>query len=332
MLRKFIFLICFMALPSIAVAQPFHVRASSFVPMENETVFDSRYLTDSNSSTGWIENSEGSGSGEWVQFFFPAQVIVDSVQIVNGVDGGPDIDEVGRIKDVSVAFSGGQRQEFTLMDSAQKQSPRIRKFPTTSLGFNVRSVYKQKSVEHAGFAEVVIKYHRITPEEIKAAAVPKNGKLDTAVAGEAVVVKPRKMSAEEKKVLYDKMSKLEKKQVVLDEMKVFFDKFYTYFVTINEEYPRMYTQDNFLLESSTFENFRAMLEKRKVLDKYQSAVVSTSGLRFSIRTQTPTQVELWVKGEYTVIYDMKSHQVTENALFHLKKEYGEWKVKNKTEF
>ncbi|NDV22855.1 hypothetical protein [Desulfovibrio sp. JC022] len=332
MLRKLIFLVCLLCLPSMAFAQPFHVRTSSFVPVEGETVFNGKYLTDGNSTTGWIENSEGSGAGEWVQFFFPAQVIVDSVYIVNGVDAGPNQGKVNRVKDVAISFSGGQRQEFTLMDSDKKQNPRIRKFPTTSLGLNIRSVYKHNSVEQAGVSEVLIKYHRITPDEIAAASAPEKGKLDTSAIGEAVIVKPRKMSVEEKKVLYEKMSDLEKRQAVLDEMKVFFDKFYTNFVTINEEYPRMFTQDQFLLESSTFENFRAMLQKRKVLDKYQQAIVSTSGLRFSIRTLTPTQVELWVKGDYTVIYDMQSHQITENSLFHLKKEYGEWKVKNKTEF
>ena len=331
MLRKLIFLVFFLCIPSIVQAQPFHVRTSSFVSMDGETVFEGRYLSDGNSTTGWIENADGSGAGEWVQFFFPEQVIVDTVHLVNGVEGGR-MGKVNRIKDVSVSFSGGQRQEFTLIDSAQKQSPRIRKFPTTSLGIKIRSVYQQENVDSAGFAEIVIKYHRITPEELAAAAAPVKDPLDTSVAGEAVVVNTRKMSAEEKKVLYKKMSDLEKKRVVLDEMKVFFDKFYHNFVTINEEYPRMHTQDKFLLESSTFESFRAMLEKRGVLKKYQQAVVSTSGLRYSIRTLTPSEVELWVKGEYTVIYDMQPHKIKENALFHLKKEYGEWKVNDKTEF
>ncbi|WP_320174495.1 NADase-type glycan-binding domain-containing protein [Maridesulfovibrio sp.] len=332
MLRKLVLLFCLLAIPTTVLAQSYHVRTSSFVPMDGESVFDGKSLTDGNSTTGWIENGEGNGSGEWIQFFFPAQVIVDSVQIVNGVDTGPDQEKVGRIKDVAISFSGGQRQEFTLVDTDKKQNPRIRKFPTTSLALNVHTVYKNSGVEQAGISEVAIKYHRITPDEIAAVASSEKGKFDNSVAGEAIVMKPRKMSDEEKKVLYEKMSKLEKKQVVLDEMKVFFDKFYTNFVTINEEYPRMFTQDQFLLESSTFESFRSMLEKRKVLDKYKSAVVSTSGLRFSIRTLTPTEVELWVKGEYTVIFDMQSHQMVENALFHLKKEYGEWKVKNKTEF
>jgi|GEM_PF-2762514 hypothetical protein len=332
MLRKFFWLMFFLCIPAVAFAQPVHVRTSSFVPMEGENVFNTGYLTDSNSTTGWIENSEGGGAGEWIQFFFPAQVVVDSVKIINGVDGGAEIKRANRIKDCAISFSGGQRQEFTLMDSELTQSPRIRKFPTTSLGLKIRSVYKHKGAEHAGVSEVLIKYHRITPDEIAAAAAEKKGKLDTSVVGEAVVVKPRKMSAEEKEVLYAKMTELEKKQAVLDELKVFFDKFYTNFVTINEDYPRMFTQSKFLLESSAFENFRAMLEKRNVLDKYRNAVVSTSGLRLSIRTLMPTQVELWVKGDYTVIFDMQAHQITENALFHLKKEYGEWKVENKTEF
>ncbi|WP_320006138.1 NADase-type glycan-binding domain-containing protein [Maridesulfovibrio sp.] len=331
MLRKLIFLVFFLCIPSIVLAQPFHVRTSSFVSIDGETVFDSSYLTDGNSTTGWIEDGEGSGAGEWVQFFFPAQVIVDSVEIVNGVAGGK-MGKVNRIKDVSVSFSGGQRQEFTLIDSDIKQGPRIRKFPTTSLGIKVRSVYQQKNVDYAGLAEVVIKYHRITPEELAAAAATEKDPLDTSVAGEAVVLNTRKMSVEEKQALYQKMSELEKKKVVLDELKAFFDKFYSNFVTINEEYPRMHTQDKFMLESSTFESFRDMLVRRGVLEKYQQAVVSTSGLRYSIRTLTPSEVELWVKGEYTVIYDMQPHQIKENSLFHLKKEYGEWKVKNKTEF
>ncbi len=313
-------------LPAASMADTYHVRASSFRPSGDESVFDGRFLVDGNCSTGWIENGYGNGTGEWLHFFFPATVIVDSVTLRNGLGTGADFSKINRLKDISVSYSGGQRQEFRLQDTQKSQRPQVKGYPTTSLGLTIHSVYANGTSDDAGFSEMDIRYHRPSRDELEAFERAQ-AKLVAAAAPP-----PRKITEKEKKVLKQKMGKLEHKKAVLEELKVFFDQFYTNFVTINEEYPRMFTEKNFLRESAMFESFRSMLELRGVLQKYHEAVVSTSGLRFSIRTLTPTEVELWVKGDYTVIYDLRSHPMHENSLFHLKKEYGEWKVENKTEY
>ncbi len=316
-------------LPGVSHAGTYHARASSFTPQQDESVFNGKYLSDGNYTTGWIEKGESSGAGEWLHFFFPAKVIVDAVNIRNGIGSGEDFHKVNRVQNVLIAFSDGQQQGFALKDTTKLQQLKIAGHPTTSLGFSIHSVYSDGEVTDAGIAEIVIDYHRPTPEELAALAVPgAEGSKDIPKADNTL----RKLSKEEKEVLKKKFSKLEQKKAVLEELKGFFDRFYTNFVTINEEYPRMFTEDNFLRESAMFESFRSMLETRGVLRKYHEAVVSTSGLRFSIRTLTPDEVELWVKGEYSVVYDFRDNKVYENALFHLKKEHGEWKVKNKMEY
>lgn len=313
---------------TIAYADDYHVRVSSFIPSEGESVFDGKSLSDGNYTTGWIEKGDSEGAGEWLHFFFPAKVIVDSVILRNGIGTGKDFEKVNRVKKVVVSFSDGQRQEFALQDTTKLQQLKVADYPTTNLGFSIHSVYSSGEIGDAGISEVDINYHRPSEQEL---AALNSGKAE----GKAEPKPPeqvRKLSDKEKEVLKKKMSKLEHKKAVLEELKVFFDRLYTNFVTISEEYPRMFTEDNFLRESAMFESFRSMLETRGVLQKYHEAVVSTSGLRYSIRTLTPNEVELWVKGEYSVIFDMRDNKVRENALYHLKKEYGEWKVKNKTEY
>ncbi len=329
MFRKLFFILTLLVLiPASSYAQTYHVRTSSFMPVQDETAFNSEVLADGNYTTGWIEKGDGKGIGEWIHFFFPAKVIVDSVTIRNGIGTGAEFKNVNRLKDVIISYSEGQRQGFTLQDIEKLQSPRVKSYPTTSLGLSVHSVYSNGGIEETGISEISIKYHRPTSEELAAIVKAQSDEVDVSTDP----AKPRKLTADEKKVLYEKMDKLEKKKFVLNELKEFFDKFYTNFVTINEEYPRMYVEEHFLRESAMFESFRSMLETRGVLQKYHEAVVSTAGLRYSLRTLTPTEVELWVKGEYTVIYNMRSNQVHENALYHLTKEYGEWKVKNKLEY
>lgn len=329
MFNKFLLtLLLSLVLSSIAYADKYSVRTSSFVPQNGQTVFNGTTLTDCRYKTGWVENGEGAGPGEWIHFFFPTKVVIDSVSVRNGVGIGEDFKKINRLKDVTMSFSGGERQFVTLADSGQEQGLDLLKYPTSSLGLTIRSVYSDGGSD-AGIAEFKIRYHKPFSKERNVAAMEKMTKTDVSQKQKS---KARKLTAEEKEVLYKKMSKLEKKRFVLKELKVFFDRLYSNFVTINDEYPRMFVEEHFLRESATFESFRAMLEKRGVLDKYRNAVVSTSGLHYHIRTLTPSEVELWVKGEYTVIFDMRANQVPENALYHLKKEYGEWKIKNKLEY
>lgn len=333
MLKKIMLILAVILLSGrIAYADDYHVRVSSFMPGDGESVFDGKFLSDGNYTTGWIEKGDSDGAGEWLHFFFPAKVIVDSVTIRNGIGTGEDFNKVNRVQKVVVSFSGGQRQGFSLKDTPKLQQLKVADHPTTSLGFSIHSVYSSGEVGDAGISEVDISYHRPTAQELAAVTTGKTAVKTVGKAESKPSEQVRKLSEKEKEVLKEKMSKLEHKKAVLEELKVFFDRLYTNFVTISEEYPRMFTEDNFLRESAMFESFRSMLETRGVLQKYHEAVVSTSGLRYSIRTLTPNEVELWVKGEYSVIFDMRDNKVRENALYHLKKEYGEWKVKNKTEY
>ncbi|CCO23819.1 discoidin domain-containing protein [Maridesulfovibrio hydrothermalis] len=316
-------------LPAVCIAGKVAIRTSSFIAQSGEAIFNGNVLSDGDYSTGWIENGDGDGPGQWLQFFFPTEVIVDSVIIRNGIGVGNEFKNVNRIKDIFISYSKGQRQSFTLLDSEKKQSPAVKKWPTTSLVFSIRSVYSDGKSEDAGLSEIVIKYHKPTSEELDLADKANSVNL---VAAQKSPATSRKKSSEEQKALYKNMSAAEKKEFVVNELKIFFDRFYTSFVTINEEYPRMYTEEHFLRESAMFENFRAMLKKRGVLGNYKKAIVSTADLKYDIRTLTPTEVELWVKGEYTVMFDMKAKQITEKALYHLKREHGEWKVDNKVEY
>ncbi|WP_432735136.1 NADase-type glycan-binding domain-containing protein [Maridesulfovibrio sp. FT414] len=329
MIRKYLFICALILfLPCFASAGTYHVRVSSFFPQNNESVFNGNILSDGNYTTGWIAKGEDNGIGEWLHFFFPAQVVIDSVSIRNGIGTGEDFSKVNRVKEMILSYSGGQRQGFVLQDTGKIQQPEVKGYPTTSMGILIKSVYPEGGTGNAGISEVVIDYHRATSEELAAYS---GAVAEHAAAGQAAV--NGTAPVEKKKVIpTHEMGREEYRKAVLEELRFFFDRFYRNFVTMNQEYPRMFTEDNFLRESAMFESFRAMLDNRGVLQKYNEAQVSTPGLHFSIRTLTRDEVELWVKGDYTVIYDHRVNKVPENALYHLKREFGDWKVKNKLEY
>ncbi|OEU70036.1 MAG: hypothetical protein BA863_05250 [Desulfovibrio sp. S3730MH75] len=336
MIRKLFFLLAIlMVIPSLCSAEAeikvkakaeteaetVQMKFSSFVPQAGSSSFNASALSDGDKSTGWLENVDGNGTGQWVQFVFPKEVVVDSVVFRNGFDSESGDLEVSKVKGMRVSFGGVHRQSLTLKDTDKMQKIVAVKCMTKSLELTIDSVHSNATNSVAGFSEILVEYHDPSTQELAALVVSKK-----------VVVKKPYMSLKQREALAKKMEKIEQEKILRAEIKEFFDKFYTAFVTISEEYPHMFVQSQFLRESSYFESFRAMLDKRGVLKKYQEAIVSTSGLRYNFRTHTPTEVELWVKGDYTVIFGLKDNLVTENSLYTLKRELGEWKVKSKVEF
>ncbi|MBI9112579.1 hypothetical protein [Maridesulfovibrio ferrireducens] len=322
MFRKLFFIIIVVfVFPTLCSAETATLKVSSFVSQADGNFFNASVLSDDDAATGWIVNAGNKGTGQWLQFSFPQAVVVDSIFFRNGIYLDSKFNQVNRVKGVEVSFGGVHRQSLTLKNIFQKQKIEAVKCITDSLELTIGSIYSDGESGKAGFSEVLVEYHIPTAEE-KAVLVVSKKEIE----------KKTQLSAKQKEFLVAKMVKLEKERILLGEMKTFFDKFYSAFVTINEDYPHMFVEAEFLRESSYFESFRSMLKKRGVLKKYQEAVVSTSGLRFNIRTKTANEVELWVKGYYTVIFDLKDNKVTENSLYILKKEYGEWKVKSKFEY
>ncbi|WP_291328502.1 hypothetical protein [Desulfovibrio sp. UCD-KL4C] len=320
MFRKLFFIILIIfSFPVICGAKPINIKASTFTPQTGETPFNATILTDNDTGTGWIFNTGGKKTIQELQFSFPQEVVVDTISFINGVNLKSK--KVSRVKKIEVSFGGIHRQSATLKNISKRQAIKAVACITESLEIIADSVYSDGKIAKAGISEILIKYHLPNEKEKASLVISKKERI-----------KKPKLTAEQKKKLAEKIEKLKQEKLLLREMKNFFDKFYTAFVTISEEYPRMFVQEEFIRESSYFESFRSMLEKRGVLEKYKRAMISTSGLRFNIRTRTADEVELWVKGSYSVIIDLKDNQVTENALYILKKEYGEWKVKSKTEY
>ncbi len=320
MFRKLFFIILIVfAFPVICSAKPINIEASTFTPQTGKTAFNATILMDNDTGTGWVFNTGEKKNVQEVQFSFPQEVVVDTISFINGVNLKNK--NVNKVKKIQVFFGGVHRQSATLKNISKRQVIKAVECITESLEIAVDSVYSDGKSGKAGISEILIKYH-----------LPSEKEKSSLVVSKKEIIKKPKLTAEQKKILAEKIEKLKQERLLLREMKNFFDKFYTAFVTISEEYPRMFVEEEFVRESSYFESFRSMLEKRGVLEKYQKAVVSTSGLRFNIRTRTADEVELWVKGSYSVIIDLKDNHVTENALYVLKKEYGEWKVKSKTEY
>lgn len=320
MFRKLFFVIFILiAFPTICSAKTVNVKVSTFVPCAGETAFDAATLKDNDFATGWIFNTGNNETVKQLQFVFPQEVVVDEIAFVNGVDAKNK--PINKVKSIQVSFGGIHRQSATLKNISKKQKIKAVKCITESLEIKVDSVYPDAKNLQAGISEILIKYH-----------LPNAKEESTLVVSKKKIVKKVKLTAKEKKILAEKIEKLKQDAILLGEIKTLFDKFYTSFVTISEEYPHMFVEGEFVRESAYFESFRSMLEKRGVLEKYKKAVVSTAGLRFNIRTRTEDEVELWVKGSYMVIFDFKDNQVAENALYVLKKEYGEWKVKSKIEY
>lgn len=303
--------------------QPFHVRVSSYAQEGDSPLFDGKLLYDGDFSTGWKENSDGDGAGQWVQLFFPDNVVVDAIFVRTGIGEGDNFKMFNRVRKASLIYADREQQTVTLADDSDLQQLKPLKKTTNSLSFVIEDVYQGNESHTSGISELYVEYHRPGPEEkaaMEAASRPKMADPATKVS--------RKNESVMKLAESDRLLTEEEAQKVFAD---FFYRFYSNFVHLNDNYPRMYSEKEYMRESVVFESFKRMIEKRGVLKYYQDAIVSTEDLKIEIRSLRKREADLTVTGFYEVVLDMKINTIPEDAKYYLIKEYGEWKVAEKVE-
>lgn len=312
--------------------QPMHVRVSSFVDEGGQPMFDGKVLHDGDVKTGWKENADGDGKGQWVQLFFPANVVLDSICISNGEGAGSNFKKFNRVKDASLIYSDRSQQNIVLADNGSMQKFQPSKKITNSLSFVIDSVYSGTDNQTAAISEFYVTYHRPGADE-KAAilAAEQKKKLKPAVPAkknEVIASTPKIRKSLKKHAKSDKLLTKEEAQKVFAE---FFYKFYSNLVTLNDEYPRMYAEKEYMRESVVFDSFKYMIKNRGVLKYYQDAVVDTRDLKIEISSLRKREADIKVTGFYDVVFDLKVSTIPEDTKYYLVKEYGEWKVAEKVE-
>lgn len=325
-----------MALPIVAAAyeapdvQPMHIRVSSFASGGDRVMFDGNRINDGNFDTSWRSNSFGDGTGQWIQLFFPDEVVVDSIFIRNGEGSGKSFKRFNRVKNATMIYSDREQQEIVVADSENLQTFTPLRKVTTSLSLVLDKVYPGTDNSTSAIAEYYVSYHRPDDKErqqilaIESARAAELKRVQAEVADSSKDNRhhAKKRDADDKLLTHDEAQKV---------FAEFFDKFYSSFVTLNDAYPRMYAESEYMRESIFFDSFKYSIEQRGVLKYYQDSMVDTHDLKIEIITLRKREADVKVSGFYDVVFNLKLTTMPEDSKYHLVKEYGKWKVAEKVE-
>lgn len=86
------------------------------------------------------ENTTGVAIGQWMEFDFGKPNVVTRLTVVNGWADSGEFKRMGRVRTMTLQFSGGGKQTITLKDSPKPQSFAI-KATTSSVRMTVTEVY-----------------------------------------------------------------------------------------------------------------------------------------------------------------------------------------------
>jgi hypothetical protein len=323
--------------------QPMHIRVSSFFTDTNQLMFNGKALYDGDYNTAWEENSDGNGKGQWIEIFFPDEVVVDSIYVRNGKGTGKAFKNLNRVKSATFIYSDRRQVDTTLADSEAVQTLKPLHTLTTSLSLVVNSVYQGTSNQTAAVSEFYATYHHPDEKErnsILAAEEAARKKLEEQAEKKAEKLKKQKSSSGRSKSSAsalkrgkkrDPADKLLTKEEARKVFAEFFDKLYSSFVTMSDDYPRMYAEKEYMRESIVFDSFKYQLKNRGVLKYYQDALVDTRDLKIEIESLRKREADLRVTGFYDVVLDLKLTTIPEDSKYYLVKEYGKWKVAEKVE-
>ena len=119
------------------------VCANTVLKSQSGNSYGPANLFDGRDSTAWVEGAKGDGAGSWLVFDFGAEVTVDRLKIANGYNKNRDIfGKNGRLRDIRVEFSGGERFDLTLPDGPDTAAFDLGPFPATWMRLEILSVYR----------------------------------------------------------------------------------------------------------------------------------------------------------------------------------------------
>jgi hypothetical protein len=144
-LVRFSALLCVL-MPAVALAGRLDVTgvtASSTYPEEEGISYEPVNVKDGKASTSWIEGTQGSGLGEWIEVDLGGEKSVQKVKIWGGSWYSADYwKRMNRPKDIELQWPDGSKDSFTLKDEMKPQEFTLaaaRKASTVKI--RVKSIY-----------------------------------------------------------------------------------------------------------------------------------------------------------------------------------------------
>lgn len=160
--------------PIVTVSEPTENRAvepdllkevaeSSYATIEASSTYDGDRaihipynLVDNNLKTNWTEGVQGNGEGQYIQFAFKTEQPVAGFVIAAG-NHASDMyyAKNSRPKTITLTFSDGSAEKFTLMDKKEEQTFCFEKvIHTTDICLTIDSVYTGSAYEDTVISEI----------------------------------------------------------------------------------------------------------------------------------------------------------------------------------
>lgn len=94
----------------VNLVYPVTVEASTTFPDQEHVTFHPEVTLDGDTYYAWIEDAEGSGSGEWLEYTFDGPQMIQEIQVYNGY--GRNFNENGYMTKMILTFSNGNQHYY----------------------------------------------------------------------------------------------------------------------------------------------------------------------------------------------------------------------------
>lgn len=124
------------------------------------------HLVDGDTATAWVGGGSGIGPGKWIEFFFPAGVLLQSLKVANGHQGKGRFSQFRRISRGVILYPDETRQKFTLKSQEGLQTIRLEPKTVTSFKIIITGVDPGPRDTSMGKAKVAVSEMTIYGEMI----------------------------------------------------------------------------------------------------------------------------------------------------------------------
>ena len=104
--------------------------------------YEAGNLVDGSVHTAWSEGVQGDGIGQWIQFDFSPDFIVDKIGIRNGYQKKNRYRQNGRVKEATIVYSDHTTQKIYLKDTKAVQYINCKPIPTRFIRIVIDDVFR----------------------------------------------------------------------------------------------------------------------------------------------------------------------------------------------
>ena len=146
------------AIVDIPKAGEAKVCVSSVLPPVRGITYGPERMFDGKRNTAWTEGVAGDGAGQYIQIYFDKPLPVRGLQVTNGYPKSDNIYKWnGRVRQISIATSGGATSRFTLKDNGKPQFVPVPGTGAISwLRLTIRTVYRGERYRDTTIAEILV--------------------------------------------------------------------------------------------------------------------------------------------------------------------------------